>query len=465
MSHIQGIAKDQYFLLPPLVSEWIPENHPARIVEMFVDSIEVKDLGFSEENEMTGRPSYGPEVMLKIILYGYATGERSSRKLESKTYDDLAYIWLTGDLHPDYRTIARFRQNNTDGLKELLKETLNLYLSVGHTFDGIIFSDGTKIYANASDDKVINAKRINALEGLAEKMLKEAEKADKEEDEKDGDNNSNFIKKDAIRKINEKIIEYKGRLANSNQKTISLTDKESRYMKHARGHGKHLSYNAQISVNKEGIIFEAEVSTKPADDGELLKERVKGVEKNTGKEVKKVIADTGYYETNAVKKITESGKRCIVPKQSTQEKDKENFKYNKKKDLYKCVKKKELKYIRERYDKGKKYIVYAAKKEDCLSCELSEKCYKGKAKGKYGRSIMIYEDRDFTKEYRKTINRNKKLYKKRQYTIEPVIGTIKSGLRFRRFALRGLEKVKAEWSLITVALNLIKIRKLMLNSG
>lgn len=463
MAHIQGLSKDQYMLLPPSIEEWLPKDHPARVIELFVKRLDINDLGFIEENETTGRPSYEPETMIKIILYGYTTGERSSRKLEKRTYEDLAYIWLTGNLHPDYRTIARFRQNNSEGIKALLRETLKLYCSIGYKFDGIIFSDGSKIYANASDNNTLTSEKIKRLEEIAEKMLKEAEKADKEEDKRDGDSNGNFIDQNKLHKLEEEIKRSKEILKESGQKTVSLTDRDAKFMKHSMGYGKHLSYNGQLSVDKNGIILESDVETIGAESGEMLKKRILSAEKNTGKKVKKVVADTGYYETNAVKELMESGKSCIVPKR--QEKNEEIFIYNKKKDAYKCVKKKELNYIRERSDKGKKYLVYAAKKENCLSCGLNGKCYKGKTDSKYGRQIMIYEDRIFTNKYRQTIIRNKGLYKKRKYTIEPVIGIIKSILKFRKFGLRGTENVKVEWSLVTTALNLIKIGKLMLSSG
>lgn len=465
MAHIQGLSKDQYMLLPPSVEEWLPKDHPARIIELFVSRLDINELGFIEENEISGRPSYEPETMIKIILYGYTTGERSSRKLERRTYEDLAYLWLTGNLHPDYRTIARFRQNNTEGIKALLRETLKLYCSIGYEFDGIIFSDDSKIYANASDSNTVTAEKIKRLEEIAEKMLKEAEKVDKEEDRRDGNNNGNFINQDKLKELEEEIKKSKKILKESGQKAVSLTDRDAKFMKHSMGHGKHLSYNGQISVDKNGIILEADVETKGFESGEMLKERIIGAENNTGKKVKKIVADGGYFETKAVKEITESGKSCIVPKQPKQEKDKENFKYNKKKDIYKCIKKKELKYIQEREARGKKYLVYATKKENCLSCELNGKCYKGKASGKYGRRIIIYEDKVFMDKYRKILKRNKNLYKKRKFTVEPIIGIIKSVLKFRKFGLRGAEKVKAEWSLVATALNLVKIGKLMPNSG
>lgn len=461
MSYITGTPKEQYLLLPPLIEEWIPNDHPARVVELYVNTLDVKKLGFKVENDLTGRPSYDPKEILKILLYGYTNGERSSRKLERKTYEDLGYIWLTGNLHPDYRTIARFRQINTAALKGLLKETLNLYVSVGYKFDGTIFVDGTKLYANASDNNVATEKKIKKLEAAVEKILKEAEEADKKEDKRDGNNNGNFINKEKLKKLEEEIKRSKKALEETGRKAVSLTDKESRFMRHSMGHGKHLSYNGQLSVDKNGVILETEVDVKVSEDGELLKARVQGVEKNTGKEVKVVVGDTGYYETNAIKELTESGKKCIVPKQQAQEKDKENFRYNKKRDVYKCNERNELHLIRRRIDKGKPYLEYAADKEICINCKNAGKCFKGNIKSKYGRRIMIYEDRAYMLKYRRMIKRNQKTFKKRKTTVEPTIGRLKEHHKFRGFLLRGLEKVRSEWNLVATAANLAKLVRIM----
>lgn len=461
MSHITGTSKGQYLMFPPLIEEWLPKDHPARVIEIYVNILEIRKLGFKIENDLTGRPSYDPRDILKILLYGYTNGERSSRKLERKTYEDIGYIWLTGNLHPDYRTIARFRQMNTSALKCLLKETLKLYMSVGYKFDGIIFSDGTKLYANANDNNVATEERIRRLELAVDKILKEAEEVDKNEDKCDGNSNSNFIDKDRLQNLQERLRRNKSALEEIQQKAVSLTDKESRFMRHSRGHGKHLSYNGQLSVDKNGVILEAEVETKISDDGELLKDRIKGVEENTGKGVKIVAADTGYYETSVVKELMGSGIKCIVPKQPSQEKDKENFIYNKKKDLYRCSEGEELRLIGKKKGRENIYLRYAAKKVSCLNCKQTGKCYKGSINGKHGRTLMIYEDREHMKKYRMMIKRNQEIYKRRKITVEPTIGRIKERFKFRRFLLRGLEKVRSEWNLVTAAANLAKLARLI----
>jgi len=466
MPHIESTPRNQYLLFPPIIEDWVPQTHPARIIDLFVESLDTKTLGIEENNDLTGRPNYEPKLLLKIILYGYSNGERSSRVLERKTYEDIAYIWLTGNLHPDYRTIARFRQNNISALKALLKETLRLYEAVGIDFDGIIFSDGSKVYANANDKNIATLEKLQKLEKLAEAILNEAGDLDDKEDQEMGDENRKFFNAEKLAEIKEKIAKCKEALEAGGDK-VSLTDKDARFMKHI-GHGKHLSYNGQLSVDKNGIIVDTDVVTKPSDDGVLLKERVKSAEVNLGKEVTKVVADACFFETNAIKEMMGEGKSCIVSKQTDVKRsrgknkvfDIKDFKYEKESDGYICPGGKWLKLRGERNAHGKEYLVYGAKKKDCLSCSLREGCYKGKGKP-FGRSLQVLKDRDFSERYEQVMTRDKELLAERKSIIEPVIGFIKSHLRFRQFWLRGLEKVKGEWSLIAVVHNLIKIWRII----
>jgi len=466
MPHIESTPRNQYLLFPPIIEDWVPQTHPARIIDLFVESLNTKTLGIEENNDLTGRPNYKPKLLLKIILYGYSNGERSSRVLERKTYEDIAYIWLTGNLHPDYRTIARFRQNNISALKSLLKETLRLYEMVGIDFDSIIFSDGSKVYANANDKNIATLEKIQKLEKIAEVILNEAGDLDNKEDQEMGDENRKFFKVEKLAEIKEKIAKCKEALEAGGDKA-SLTDKEAGFMKHI-GHGKHLSYNGQLSVDKNGIIVDTDVVTKPSDDGALLKERVKSAEVNLGKEVTKVVADSCFFETVAIKEMMNQGKSCIVPKQTDVKRsrgknkvfDIKDFKYDRASDEYICPAGGRLGLRHEKKNRGKEYLVYAAKKRDCLKCFLREKCYKGKGRV-HGRSLMVFKDRDFLDKYERVMKEDKKLLKSRKSIIEPVIGYIKSHLRFRRFLLRGLEKVKGEWSIIAVVHNLIKIWRII----
>jgi len=462
MSHIEGLSRKQVLLLPPIVEDWIPSDHPARIVDLFVESVDPAKLGMREGQEAMGRPSYSPKIMLKVLLYGYATGERSSRKLERLTYENLAYIWLTGNLHPDYRTIARFRQNNLDVMKGVLKETLKLFVRVKVKFDGVAFVDGTKLYANASNAHVATAERLKQLEAQVEKMLQEAQAVDGQEDQESGDQTPHKISTEALARLQAEVERSREALERSGGKRVSLTDEDAPFMPHAQGHGMHLSYNGQLSVSKEGVILEADVVSTPAD-GTLLTARVEGVEENTGKLVKKVVADAGYHSTKALYDLSHEGTQAIVPSGAEEGKarhgqahyGREKFTYDPKRDRFRCPAGQDLRFNREIEERGMVYRSYAARAGDCLACPQREACFQGQGKQR-GRTVRMLKDQAWAKAHQRVMNKNKGYMKQRRCVIEPVIGILKSQFGFRRCLLRGLAKVKAEWRLLAAAYNLMK---------
>jgi len=470
MSYIAGTPRNQGFLFPPMVEEWIPAEHPARMIDWFVESLDCQGLGFGSQNEETGRPSFAPQVMLKILLYGYASGERSSRVLERWTYENVALFWLTGNLHPDYRTIARFRQEHQVSLTGLLKETLRLYAEAGVVFEGTVFSDGTKVYANASDNEIASAERIKRLEHLAAKMVAEAAALDAREEGQMGEQNRYLVPKERLGKIQEKIKTCSAALAATTAKKVSLTDGQAKFMKHAGGHGKHLSYNGQVSVDAHGVILEAAVVTAPGESGALLQERVAAVEANTGSAVERVVADSGYYETNAVQELMDAGKAVVVPHPEAVKRARGkarwytvfDFHYLAEEKVYQCPAGQRLVFKWHKQSKGKHYLIYVAEKTVCQACPYRERCYRGTATSTWGRRLAVLADREFVAAYEQNMEQHQDLMKRRKCIVEPVFGQFKSRFRFRRFLLRGLEKVNAEWHLLATVYNLKRLSKLFL---
>lgn len=466
MNHIEGKPRNQYMMLPPVMDEWIPKDHKVRVIDYFVERINVKELGIEESNEETGRPSYAPKVMLKLLLYGYSEGERSSRKLEVLTYENIAYRWLLQDLHPDYRTIARFRSKNIGIMNELLKETIELFKEGGIEFKGVVFSDGSKVRANASDEATIDEKNIEELERIAKKIIKEAEEKDEEEDKVQGCENKNFVKEEVLEKLKEKIEKYK-EVMRGKGKRYNATDPDARFMKQGRG-GIRTSYNAQISVSEEGVIIEGDVVNEERDNKQL-KERISGVEGNTGKRVEKAVADSGYYEIKELKGLMEEGYEVVVPspKEVGKERGKkkrydlEDFEYKEGEDLYICPNGKEIRYRGEREEKGKGYKIYRGSRRDCKGCKLRGKCIGVKEGGGRGKEIWVLKDMGFHRRHKEIMEKNKELKKKRGTIVEGVIGIIKDVLNFRKFLLRGLKNVRGEWRLVLVAGNLLKFYRLL----
>jgi transposase len=472
MSYIEGTARNQSFLLPPTIEEWIPAGHPARVIDWFVESLDCDTLGFGSRNEETGRPSYAPQVLLKVLLYGYAQGERSSRVLERRSYEDLAYLWLTGNLHPDYRTIARFRQEHLAALSGLLKETLVLAAEAGVVFAGTLFADGTKLYASANDNEIASKERMARLEQVAAKLVAEATAVDAHEDTQQGEENRYLVNAERLERIKQKLAACHTALAQTTAKKVSLTDREAKFMKHAGGHGMHLSYNGQLSVDGQGLILEAEVVTPVTEEGSMLAERVTAAESNTGVEVHTVVTDSGYYETNAVRELMEQGKTMVVPHPVTVQHARgraahftsTDFTYQPESDTYQCPQQQELRRKWRKRSKGKDYWIYVAEKASCQSCSVRGQCYQGTEKSHWGRRLAILADREFVIKYEQTMAQQQHLLRRRKSIIEPVFGILKSQLRFRRFLLRGLEKVNGEWRLVAAAYNLRKLSKCLVGN-
>jgi transposase len=495
--YIEGKSRHQLELFPPKLDEWIEESHPARVIDRFVDNIEIDSLELRENNDDTGRPRYSPFAIIKILIYCYSIGIRSSRKVEMLARENMAVHWLGRGLKPDYRTIARFRRENAKALEELLKETIKLYVKLdlyNEDFKDIIFIDGTKIYSDSNGDRIINPERLSKK---VKQILKEAEIIDAREDEIYGEENSGgkvtpdkmeelegLLKeakkevekrlkkggnsdkelKSRIDRLEEDINTYKGLFHEKRDKKdrVNLTDPDARLMKH-RLHGKHASYNAQISVDGKRFIIGADVVNEENDYHQLMR-MVRESISNLGekREIKKCVADRGYYDANEMREVMDMNIEPIVRKSQQGKKNnkyfgREDFVYDRKKDIVVCPGKKGLTLVGVYSDKGKEYRMYRGSDPVCGSCFLNQKCLRGERKS--AKVYTVLNDIEYLEEY-KTImenEKNKEIYRKRKEIIETVVGGIKRNLGFTRFSLRGLGRVKGEFGLITTVYNIKKL--------
>jgi len=463
-NYIKQEDRYQVMMFPPRIEDLVPRDHPSRVIDSFVESLDFNKVKLKGDNDRCGRPRYNPKVLIKLLLYGYSINMRSSRALEKLSYDNISAIWLTGNSHPDFSTIARFRSDNLEMMKELLKYTIELYLKINLRFEPIIYVDGTKLLANASDSATVSEERIQRMEKLAEKILLEAEEIDMAEDKQLGEGNSgNKVSKEALAELQEKIAGYKKEFARRGGKYNS-TDPDAVFMRGKKG--LITSYNGQISVDDNGVILEADVTNKGTDNSEL-RNRISGTEANTGVTVEKVVADSGYFGYNEVKELLEEGKGVIV--KPTNEVGKErgkrkgkfeerDFIYREESDTYLCPDNKELRFYGRKQKGSKMYRIYKVRWEECMGCRLRSQCCSGRGVRRLG----VCGDKAFNREYGKIWleEGNRKLYRRRKYKVEPVFGVIKSVLKFRGCSLRGLDKVKGEWNLIAAVYNLMKLRKL-----
>jgi transposase len=467
MSKFKSYNVSEIYLLPPSVNEFIPKDHLSRVISEVVEQIDTTNI----ENKYShlGQKSYHPKIMLKILYYGYCIGIRSGRKISKRCETDTAFMYLSAMQQPDFRTVNDFRKDNLKQIEGYFVDVLQIGKGLGLAQMGHIYVDGTKIRANASakrtKDKEGYKKWLKRIEENIEKIMKEVEQTDKQEDElygkdKRGDGLPQELQKqEALRKKIKKVLhEIK------DEEKINLTDKEARNIKGKTG-GIRPNYNCQAGATSDGMIVSAHVSTNASDCGELTK-AIDQSEQNTKEKVTDAIADGGYGTYDNYEELEKRGITAYIPSQKFAKEqkqkhkenknpyDKDEFNYDKGKDEYICPEGKRLIYKGISSERTWKYNVY--KGVDCANCKKKHECTKKKS-----REIRI-EIREEIKQRvleRLKTEKGKETYNKRSYKIEPLFGHLKFNLKYQMFLLRGEENVNGEFTLMCTTKNIYSIYK------
>jgi transposase len=444
---------DQLLLLPPDMREWLPEGHLALFISDVVDELELSGIEqVYEAGDGRGYPPFHPRLMVKLLVYAYCKGKPSSRKIEQATYDEVPYRVLAAGQHPDHDTIAAFRKRHLGALAGLFVQVLQLCQQAGLVKLGHVALDGTKIKANASKHKAMSYGRMGEKEKELERevaaLLKEAEAADAAEDAKYGKGRrgdelpAELARRESrLKKIREakaaleaqareqaalKAVEVEQRLAQRKQQAEetgrkppgkppampdveqakpeakaqrNFTDPESRIMKDGASHGFEQSYNAQAAVDSAAQIIVAAEVTQESNDKQQLAPMLKQVQENAGRLPKCGSADAGYFGEEQLTDERVQSVRLYVPPD------------------------------RQTHGNGGQGQT-ACKPQTALAARMRRKL-----SSIAGRAI----------------------YKMRKAIVEPVFGQIKEVRGFRRFSFRGLANVKAEWKLIALTHNLLKL--------
>lgn len=443
MKRFRACTLDQPLLMPVSLQEWLPENHLARFIGEVAAGLDLRGiLGKYGRKDGRGRAAYHPLMMVRLVLYGYAVGVRSSRKIEAATYTDVAFRYLAADQHPDHDVIAEFRKAHLEELSQLFFTALALCQKMGLVKVGQIAIDGTKVAANASRQQSKTYARLSAKEELlaeqVQKMLQEAAAADEQENALFGKGKRDdelpkelataerqlakirAAKQEMEREAKEKADRAVAEKAKQNGKPDdeaqkkrwqraksetpgdetqgNLTDPESRMMLDGSNKAFVQGYNAQVAAAGVPQIIVAHAVTQEANDRQQLSPMVKQAEKNLGCCPGLVTADTGYWNTAEIMSLQADEVDLLVPP-----------------------------------DKG-------ANKET------------GKLPGNAPKGPVAQQMRQ-----RLDKEDERKRYQKRSGMVEPVFGMIKECLGYRRFLMRGLTNARGEWSLICTAFNLRKL--------
>lgn len=454
--------RKQMNLLPSCVEDYVSAEDPVRAYDAFVDALDFKELGIAITQYKSGAQEYYPKDMLKLIIYGYSYGIRSSRKLERACYHNLAFIWLMGDLKPDYRTIARFRSDNKTAIKNVLKQCVRMCIELDLVEGNTIFIDGSCFRANASIKNTWTKERcekhLKNIDAHIDALIDKCEVIDRDEESSPS---LLKIKKELSAKeaLRTKIQEIAKVVKESGKTSYNTTDHDC--VKAKSRQGTHAGYNAQIAVDKKnGLIVHSEATTSNQDYNQLSGQLKKTSAVLEGKP-ETVVTDAGYYSLIDIDKV-DKDVTVIMPsiKQAHQEKthcppkpfDKEQFKYNQSKDEYTCPKAKRLKYKSTSSDGAKHY---KAKSRHCRVCPDFGLC----TTSKRGRTITRLKEEELQDRLRAAYNspKGQDIYKLRQEKVELPFGHLKRNLSAGQFMLRGKDKVDAELTVLSTCFNIARM--------
>jgi transposase len=445
-----------------------------RFLDAFVASLDLHTLCFAKARcADTGRPPYDPAALLKLYLYGYLHRIRSSRLLEAECRRNVEVIWLLGKLTPDFKTIADFRKDNLKPLRAVNRQFTLLCRKLELFGGELLAIDGSKFAAVNARDQNFNAARLEDLIGRADarlgEYLKELDSADAAEPASAAMNKMELAAK--IAALQEKQDWHKELLAqlDEEQKQISVTDPDTRKMPTAQG--MMVGYNAQMAVDAKHKLIAADDVTNEVTDFKQLANVALEARANLELKQADVVADAGYYNAAEVSRCVEAGLTPLIPKADTSANTarglygKSRFRYDETKDVYVCPAGAELTHRFNTYELGRELRYYRA--SGCKGCALKKQCTRNKA----NRTITREENEGLMEAMAARMKAQPWKFKLRKTLAEHPFGTIKRWFGYTHFLLKGLVKVRTEWSLTTLAynlkrvLNLVSFEKLMAAVG
>lgn len=462
-------TREQMELLPASIEQYVTEDAPVRVYDAFVEALDLSKLGIKRDPQKEGNPSYDPKAMLKLLVYGYSYGVRSSRKLEREVYYNLSFIWLMGGLKPDHKTIAEFRRKNKEALQKALVQCVRLCLKLDLIAGNVLFVDGSKIRGNVSIKNTWTKEKCQKVLEKAEQriaeVIAEAEATDEEEASLPSLVTINKDLEDA-RNLKRRVEQIVQELEQSDSKTVNTVDKDSTRINNFQGTG--AGYNAQVVVDdKNGLIVSCDTVCANNDLGQFSPQ-INQAQQVLGKPCRVAVADSGYAFTDDLGKIDEQGIQVIVPTQRVAsgkeigEYDKRRFRYDAARDCYLCPQGETLVYdglTRKRF--GQTYKIKEV--DTCLSCPAYGRCTTSKRGRKVSR--LLAEDLRDRLEAEYALPQNQEIYKRRQEKVELVFGHIKRNLGVSSFLLRGREGVRAEMSMLSICFNLRRMMSLLGQNG
>lgn len=460
--YIEGEDRGQAVLFPERLDDYIGEDNPVRVIEAFVEGLDLEELGFERTTPAaTGRPGYHPATLLKLYIYGYLNRVASSRRLEREGQRNVELLWLLGKLMPDFKTIADFRRDNGAAIRRVCGEFMLLCRKLKLLSAGEVAIDGSKFKAVNSRDRNFTEKklasRLKHLEASAERYLSELDRADRQPERSLAPRVEHLQGKlERIRAEMKRLRGLRRKLRNSAEGQISLTDPDARAMTSKDRGSATVGYNLQSAVDtKHHLIVAHEVTNVGTDRAQLapMAERARAV---LGRKRLTVLADRGYYSGEQIRACTEAKMTPLVPKTQTSRAykdgrfEKADFRYHPRRDEYECPAGERAIYRYTNVQNGMRLHRYWA--SACPQCPLKAKC----TPAPY-RRIDRWEHQAVLEKMQRRLERRPQTARIRRQTVEHPFGTLKAWMGATHFLTKRLPNVRTEMSLNILAYNMKRV--------
>lgn len=465
MGYIAGTDRTQAVLLPEVLDDYVGADNPVRFLDAFVAQLDLGALGFQRAVPAeTGRPGYDPGDLLRLYLYGYLHRIRSSRRLEQETHRNVELMWLVRRLTPDFKTIADFRRDHAAALKGVGREFVLLCRRLDLFGGELLAIDGSKFRAVNARDRSYTPVRLATLQRDIDRTiaryLRELERQDEAEAGTEGPSAETLREK--IAGLEQRRAHYDGlqqELAAHGETVVSLTDPDSRPM--LSGGRIEVCYNVQTAVDAKHKLIVAEDVTNAAGDRDQLSPMATAAQEVLGGARAVVVADQGYYHGAEIKTCVEAGLTPLVPRPLTSANEarglytKDDFAYDPGADVYHCPAAETLTCRSTTRELGRTIRNYRT--SACGRCALKPRC----TRNKDGRKITRWVDEHLLEEMAAHLRRAPTLFAQRKALSEHPYGTMKRGMDQGYFLLKGLRKVRGEFSLTALAYNLKRVINLV----
>ena len=463
---IEGEERTQITLLPECLEDYVAEDNPVRVVEVFVNELDLGALGFAGvDAAATGRPAYHPALLLKLYIYGYLNRIQSSRRLEREAQRNIELMWLTGRLAPDFKTIADFRRDNGKAIRKVCQQFVVLCRRLDLFSDSIIAIDGSKFKAVNNRDRNFTAAKLRArmaqIEESIERYLAAMDTADRTQSEFAEAKAGRF--KDKIAKLKQQMQDLRAmerQLQAVPDGQISLTDPDARSMATSgRGTGM-VGYNVQTAVDDKHHLIVAHEVTNVGNDREQLATMAEQAREATGIDELTVVADRGYFKGEQILRCAQVGITTFVPKPLTSGSKaegrfgKQDFVYIAEKNEYRCPAGQRLIYRYTNYEAGLRTHAYWT--SNCQQCAIKAHC----THLSY-RRVRRWEHEDIIDAMQRRLDRDPDKMRVRRQTAEHPFGTLKFWMGAAHFLTKTLARVRTEMSLHVLAYNLKRVMRIL----